>query len=120
MAVGMSRHGLHLAGARDRGATIIVADGAADGFKAVVGGAPYRDFTTGRKQRVQIVLEIGQQKRPDPGRLEQPHVPGLPAGKVDMRVERDARAPEHLIHVGTPDLTLEAAMQWRRGRECLR
>ena len=47
-------------------------------------------------------------------------LPGFPPGKIDMRVERDARAPQHLIHVGAPDLALEAAVQRRSGGQGLR
>src|SRR5260221_8624565 len=119
MAIGVLRQGPRLAGMADLGAASVVAEMTVDGLEAVAGGAPYRDFTIRRKQRVKVVFEIGQQKRADPGRLEQPHVSGLPAGKVDMRVQRDARAAQHVIHVGTPDLALETAMQRRRGGEGL-
>jgi len=32
-----------------------------------------------------------------------------------MRIERDARAPQHLIHVRSPDFALEAAAERRGG-----
>src|SRR5260370_15386857 len=108
----MLRHGPGLAGTRDLCTALVVAEMMIDSRKAIVDRAPYRDLAVRSEQRMEIVLEIGEQKSADTGRLEQPHVPGLPAGKIDMRIESEARAPAHLIHVAAPDLALEAAMQW--------
>ena len=120
MTVGMLRHRPRMAGARNRRAVVVVAQRAVDAGKAVVDRAPDRDFPIRLEQRMEIVLEVGQQKSADPGGFEQPHVSGLPAGKVDMRVERHAGTPQDLIHVGAPDFALEAAVQRRGGRKRLR
>src|ERR1700738_3548887 len=119
MTIGMLRHCPRLAGASDRRATIVVGEGAADGGKASVDRTPHRDFAIRLEQRTKIVLVVGQQEGTNARRLEQPHIPGLPAGHVDMRVERDARSAQHLVHLRSPDSALVAAMERRRGGECL-
>src|ERR1700676_3492254 len=90
---------------------LVVAEMTIDSRKTIVDRAPYRYLAVGSKQCVQIVLEIGQQKGADAGGFEQPHISRLPAGHVDVRVQRDARAPQYLIHLGTPDFALEAAVK---------
>src|SRR5674476_362072 len=115
MAIGVLSHGPSLARQCDRGATAIVAQIMLDMFQAFVDRAPDGHLVLRYEERVQIVLEISQQKRADTSRLEQPHVSCFPAGKIDMRVERDARASQDLVHVRAPDFALVAAAQWRRG-----
>ncbi len=104
----------------DRGAAIGVAERAVDGGKTIVDRTPHGDLAVRREQGVQIVLEVGQQESADAGGLEQPHVSGFPPGHVDVRIERDLRAPQRLIHLGAPDLALKAAMQRRGGGQRLR
>ena len=116
----MPRHGARLAGPRNRVAPVVVGEIAGDGLEALVDRTPHRDLPVGCEQRLQAVLEIGQQEGADPCRLEQPHIAGLGTGEVDMRVERDARAPEHLIHILAPDLALEAAAERRGGGKGVR
>ena len=94
MAIGVLRHGPRLARARDLRARAVIGKIAPDRHEAFVDRTPGRDLAVRREQRVQIVLEVGQQKRADAGRLEQPHVAGFAAGHVDVRIERDLRAPQ--------------------------
>src|SRR4051812_36503926 len=113
MAIGVLRHGSRLAGTPDLRAALVVAEMTVDGLEAIIDRPPDRNFTIRREQSLQIVLEVCQEKSADPCRLEQPHVSGLPARKIDMRIERDTGAPEHLVHVSAPDFALEAAMKGR-------
>src|SRR5260370_17754156 len=83
-------------------------------------GAQKREMGIRSEQSVEIVLEVGQKKSNKACGVKQSHVSGLPAGKIDMRIERDARASQHLIHLRSPDFALEAAAERRGGGEGLR
>lgn len=58
-----------------------------------------------------FLLEIREEEGTDTGRLEQTCIAGLLARQIDVRIERDARGTERLIHLTPPNLALIAAMQ---------
>src|SRR5579859_7157101 len=70
MAVGMLCHRPCLAGARDRFTRARILEEPLDRTEAIVDRAPDRNVAIGLEQRMQIVLEIGQQERADTRRLD--------------------------------------------------